>query len=201
MNDHEDSPLAPPRVKIGLQLPGATRVLTSVHFSGPGETLTLCRYTEENKTGEIVSCQPTEDKISCTACQRKVDEAKAKPGFGSAEHLAALQRGIALSALGVAGVTQKGGIVDRREVPDALPIPANAMLGVPKPLKLGQKLGLGGFIHTRGVELHEVGSDPAGETDCGKRGINHLMITRPEGIAECQSPGCNGMYSPHAKRL
>lgn len=41
---------------------------------------------------------------------------------------------IELSKTGYAGVDKKGRIVDRREFPDAVPMPANTMFGVPEPL-------------------------------------------------------------------
>lgn len=41
-----------------------------------------------------------------------------------------------LVASGYAGVDRQGMIVDRREYPDATPIQANKLLGVPKPHKI-----------------------------------------------------------------
>jgi hypothetical protein len=37
---------------------------------------------------------------------------------------------------GFAGVTKTGQIVDRREYPDATPVPENELLGIPKPKPL-----------------------------------------------------------------
>lgn len=41
---------------------------------------------------------------------------------------------IELSKTGYAGVNKQGQIVDRREFPNAVPMPANTMFGVPAPL-------------------------------------------------------------------
>lgn len=38
-----------------------------------------------------------------------------------------------IASAGYAGVMPNGNIVDRREHPEAMPIPKNSLLGVPKP--------------------------------------------------------------------
>jgi len=43
---------------------------------------------------------------------------------------------IELSKTGYAGVDKQGRIVDRREFPDAVPMPANTMFGVPSPKEI-----------------------------------------------------------------
>lgn len=44
-----------------------------------------------------------------------------------------LRKLIEITRLGYGGMLPDGRIVDRREHPDALPLPENAMLGIPKP--------------------------------------------------------------------
>jgi len=55
------------------------------------------------------------------------------PSFGSAEHRAALLKGIEVSKSGWGGILPNGNIVDRREHPNAIPIAKNSMFGVPEP--------------------------------------------------------------------
>jgi hypothetical protein len=43
-----------------------------------------------------------------------------------------------ISKSGYGGVLPNGNIVDRREHPEAIPIQANKMLGVPKPKKINK---------------------------------------------------------------
>ena len=50
------------------------------------------------------------------------------------EQLKALQ----ISKSGYGGIMPNGNIVDRREHPEAIPIQANKMLGVPKPKKINK---------------------------------------------------------------
>ena len=56
--------------------------------------------------------------------------------FGSAEHAAELQRLRVINESGYAGIDRHGGIVDRREVPDALPMPQNVLFNIPQPKPL-----------------------------------------------------------------
>lgn len=42
---------------------------------------------------------------------------------------------------GYAGILPNGNIVDRREHPEAIPIRANALLGIPEPKKLTDEKG------------------------------------------------------------
>jgi hypothetical protein len=56
--------------------------------------------------------------------------------FGSKEHLEALQKIRSIVASGWAGVMPNGEIVDRRDYPTAVPIPANSLFGTPKPKKV-----------------------------------------------------------------
>jgi len=53
--------------------------------------------------------------------------------FGSPEHLAHIRKTREIILSGFAGVLSNGNIVDRRERPDAIPIPENKMFGNPKP--------------------------------------------------------------------
>jgi hypothetical protein len=59
--------------------------------------------------------------------------AEPKPGWGSPEHLDALKKIRELTAAGWAGVMPNGNLVDRRENPNAIPVPKNSLLGVPEP--------------------------------------------------------------------
>jgi hypothetical protein len=56
-----------------------------------------------------------------------------KNNFGSPEHRAALLKIKEITAAGWAGVMPNGNLVDRREFPEAIPVPTNTLLGVPKP--------------------------------------------------------------------
>jgi len=50
--------------------------------------------------------------------------------------LAELKKIAALTKSGYAGILANGNIVDRREHPGAIPIPANSMFGTPEPKQL-----------------------------------------------------------------
>lgn len=52
------------------------------------------------------------------------------------ERLKELEKGIQISKSGYGGVLSSGQIVDRREHPEAMPIQANSMFGIPKPKKI-----------------------------------------------------------------
>jgi len=52
---------------------------------------------------------------------------------GDAERLALLRAGIELTKSGYGGIDKTGKIVDRRENPDAVPIPKNELMSVPEP--------------------------------------------------------------------
>lgn len=61
------------------------------------------------------------------------------------EKLKFLMKNIEISKSGYAGVMPSGQIVDRREHPDAVPVQANKMFGIPKPktiFKVGDKIDL-----------------------------------------------------------
>ena len=60
------------------------------------------------------------------------------PRFGSPEHLLALQQVLKITKAGYAGVMPSGTIVDRREFPNATPIPENSFMGIPKPKSVQQ---------------------------------------------------------------
>ncbi len=51
----------------------------------------------------------------------------------AAAHREALEKAAGAIGEGFGGVTPTGTVVDRREVPDAIPIPANTLLGTPAP--------------------------------------------------------------------
>lgn len=55
------------------------------------------------------------------------------PATGSAEHKAALLKSLDAIKAGYGGVMPNGNIVDRREIPSAIPIPANSLMGTPEP--------------------------------------------------------------------
>lgn len=61
-----------------------------------------------------------------------------KPGFGSPEHLLVLNQVLKITKAGYAGVMPSGTIVDRREFPNATPIPENSFMGIPKPKSVQQ---------------------------------------------------------------
>lgn len=52
---------------------------------------------------------------------------------GSADHKASLLKTIQIIQAGYGGVMPNGNIVDRREIPSAIPIPANPLMGTPEP--------------------------------------------------------------------
>ena len=66
------------------------------------------------------------------------DQPQQKPGFGSPGHLLALQQVLKITKAGYAGVMPSGTIVDRREFPNATPIPENSFMGIPKPKSVQQ---------------------------------------------------------------
>ena len=66
------------------------------------------------------------------------DQPQQKPGFGSPGHLLALQQVLKSTKAGYAGIMPSGTIVDRREFPNATPIPENSFMGIPKPKSVQQ---------------------------------------------------------------
>ena len=72
------------------------------------------------------------DDGECVECEWR-ESSRTSPAFGSAEHVAALRKGIEVAQSGWGGCMPDGRIVDRREHPEAVPIAKNTLLGVPQP--------------------------------------------------------------------